>query len=86
MTTTRTIRYTPADVAMFRKLQRGADVFGYGEAMRLRELQRQGSDAFEITPRMGQYDGAEQLPYFGAILTNAGRELLKRRGGQRRKP
>ena len=53
----------------------GADVYGYGEAMICRQLQR--ADLVRIVKaKNAPKDGAEKQPYFGAKLTAAGRKLL----------
>jgi hypothetical protein len=64
----------------------GADVYSYSIALRLREVQRTHPDLIDIGPAMGApQNGAERQPYFGAILTAAGRmaiaRLARARGG-----
>ena len=51
-------------------VQDGADVFGYGIAEKLRECEREGF--VEICDAVGNYPGASQQPYFGAVLTEKG--------------
>ncbi len=62
----------------------GATIWGYREAQLLREIQKQDRELFsvinvsnleEITGQ--KFNGAEQMPYFGAILTDKGGELMK---------
>lgn len=45
----------------------GADITGYSLAKRLREIERFSPDYIKICEVQGDYDGAGQLPYFGAI-------------------
>jgi hypothetical protein len=56
----------------------GGDVWGYGEARCLREIERRFPGLVTITKAMqAPSDGAKQQPYFGAILTNAGRKAIE---------
>ncbi|MBD1379164.1 hypothetical protein [Metabacillus arenae] len=61
----------------------GATIYGYVDAKRLREVQKFDSELIEIIGLKDleeitgeEYNGAEQLPYFGAILTGKGKEVL----------
>ena len=51
----------------------GADVWGYEDARLLRELQQDHPEMIRIgEPRMYDGGGTDQMPYFGAILTDTG--------------
>lgn len=64
----------------------GATIWGYREAKLLREIQQVDTELVkilnlsEVEEITGEhFDGAKQLPYFGAVLTDKGREFLKGR-------
>jgi hypothetical protein len=50
----------------------GADVFDYGTAKTLREVEREHPELLHITKPAGHYPGAGRTPYFGAILSPLG--------------
>ena len=54
----------------------GADVIAHHVAGLLRSVQKKAPKLITITSVMGVYDGAGRLPYFGAILTPAGKALV----------
>ena len=54
----------------------GGDVFSRGTAVLLRGLEQEG--LVEICDAQGDYDGKLCLPYFGAIITAKGKEVLAR--------
>lgn len=61
----------------------GATIWGYSEAKILREVQQFNDKLIhilnikELEKVVGyEFDGAKQMPYFGAILTGAGRKFL----------
>lgn len=55
----------------------GADVYDYYTAKLLREVEKGKPALIEITkPMMYKGDGTDRMPYFGAILTNKGRETI----------
>lgn len=54
----------------------GADVIAQHLAGLLRSVQKKAPALIRITPVMGEYDGAGRRPYFGAILTKAGRVIV----------
>ena len=61
-----------------RKVKNGADVWAPDIARLLREVQKTDPDLIDITkPMMFKGSGAEQMPYFGAILTKEGCRVLK---------
>jgi hypothetical protein len=70
------------DLDLLFDLRNGADIGGYAEAKRLRELQADAeySGLFEITKAMGNYTVIDKHPYFGAILTPQGRAFLRKNG------
>lgn len=62
----------PEHLKAMRQIRDGADVFAYGIAGTLREVERLWPELITITEPMGKYSGVGQLPYFGAILTPKG--------------
>lgn len=54
----------------------GADVFSHETASILRALKRDHPDWLVICKAQGEYGPHQQHPYFGAILTDAGRAFL----------
>ena len=64
--------------AVMRQIANGGDVWGYGEARCLREVERRWPSLITITKAMNApKDGAAQQPYYGAILTDAGRKAIQ---------
>lgn len=64
-------------IEAMRAVANGADVWAYGTAVDLREVQRAAPELITIgRAMMAPADGAKQQPYFGAILTDAGREFV----------
>ena len=56
-------------------VRNGADVFSLLAAKLLRDCEKDGLVA--ITPAMGEYgDGTKREPYFGAVITGKGKEVL----------
>jgi len=55
----------------------GGDVFSRGTAVLLRGLEQEG--LVEICAAQGDYDGKLCLPYFGAIITAKGKEVLAKK-------
>lgn len=72
------MKLTKKQKEAMRLVKNGADVIGLDIAMELRALQKRHPELISITKRMGKYKASQQLPYFGAILTDAGRRV---RGG-----
>ena len=60
------------------QVRNGADVFSLETARLLREVTDYDGFAVRIVEPMGEYDGASLQPYFGAILSKDGENLLKR--------
>ena len=54
----------------------GADVSSPFIARELRTVEKNYPKLIHITKPMGDYDGRGHVPYFGAILTNEGREAI----------
>lgn len=62
----------------------GATIFSYSLAMRLREVERFDSELIDIIHNLDEleaisgevFPAEKKLPYFGAILTNKGKEFL----------
>lgn len=62
----------------------GATIWGYYEAMKLREVQNFNQELITIVGIADleriiglEFDGAKRMPYFGAILTRKGKEFLE---------
>lgn len=70
------IKLTLEEKEAMRLVSDGADVIAHHLAGLLRSVQKKAPALITITPVMGEYDGAGRLPYFGAILTPAGRAIV----------
>lgn len=68
---------TAEEIAELRGVVNGADVWGYGNAKRLRSIQKKAPDLIDIVPAMNRPPGHERQPYFGCIATAAGRQFLR---------
>jgi hypothetical protein len=78
------MKLTKKHLDAMRKVKNGADVWDHMIAKALREVQKIDPTLIDITkPMMFQGTGAEQMPYFGAILTHLGREALRYTGKKR---
>lgn len=61
-------------------VKNGADVYCYGLAGTLRGLQKTHGELISITPAVDPPDDVKaKQPYFGAILTAAGKAAIKKR-------
>lgn len=76
---------TKEHIDELKSVEDGATIYGYINAKLLREVQRfnnkliQILDIAELEKILNkEFDGAKQLPYFGAILTNKGKTFVKR--------
>jgi len=73
---------------VMRTIENGATVWGYVEASAIRELQKTHPTWVTIIANMKElerilgvkFDGAKRPPYFGAILTDEGKEALAKAG------
>lgn len=64
-------------VEALESVKNGADVYAYGLAVKLREIEREQPELIDICPpKAPPEDGAEQQPYFGCICTRAGQVYL----------
>ena len=54
----------------------GADVSIPAIARELRAVEKKHPELIHIVKPMGDYDGRGHVPYFGAILTDAGRNAV----------
>ena len=62
----------------------GADVYNYGIAIDLRQVQQSHPELITITkPQAYEGDGTDQMPYFGAILTELGRQCVATAFGEK---
>lgn len=74
----------PKHLEVMKGIENGATVWSYVDAKLLREIQVYDDkllviidDLEELAQIEGKtYDGAKQLPYFGAILTEKGKQAL----------
>ncbi len=70
---------TFAHVDAMKKIgSRGADVFDYGIACLLREVQKEKPELIDIGPTPNDYPGEQRQPYFGAMLTAKGSRYVSR--------
>lgn len=68
---------TGEELAAMALIKGGADVYSYTLAKTLRGVEQRHPDLIDIgKPMQYQGDGTDQVPYFGAILTAAGRDAL----------
>lgn len=66
------------DLAVLRSIRDGADIYSRALAKHLRSLHEAFPELIEITePMMYDGDGTDQVPYFGAILTQAGKNVVE---------
>lgn len=61
---------------VMQSVSQGADVWGYLEASTLRSIKRRFPEYVQIVQAMEKPSGEKRQPYFGAILTVAGRKAL----------
>jgi len=71
------VTLTVEEIAELRGVVKGADVWGYANAGRLRSIQKKAPDLLDIVPAMDKPPGHMQQPYFGCIATAAGRKYLR---------
>lgn len=64
------------EIAELAAVAQGADVWGYGNAKRLRSVQKKAPHLISICKAMEKPPGHMRQPYFGAIATEAGRDFL----------
>ena len=77
---------------VMKAVRNGATIWGLREAKLIREVQRYDPELVEIIKLQEleeiegvEYDGAGRVPYFGAILTEKGKEFL-REGNKHARP
>lgn len=58
----------------------GADIWGYANAVNLREVQKKAPHLIYIGPAQQEVPGHMRQPYFGAIATDSGRDWLANLG------
>lgn len=74
-------KLTESQIKTMAAVSEGADVYGYGSATDLRAVQRECPDLITITkPQAYEGDGTDRMPYFGAILTDLGRNFINEAG------
>ncbi len=77
------MKLSEAQKEALRAIDGGADVYDYGIAVALREVEKTNPDYLKTTrARMAPKDGAKRQPYFGAILMAKGRRALKEEAGK----
>ena len=67
---------TPKERAALTAIRDGADVFSPTTARTLRTLKRDHPDWLVICDAQGEYGPHERHPYFGAILTDEGKQAV----------
>lgn len=58
------------------QIRNGADIGSHVLAAQLRALKKDHPNLLTITPVLNDYDPMESRPFFGAILTAAGKEAI----------
>ena len=71
------MKLTKKQKEVMKLVKNGADISNYGIAFELRAVQKDYPSLIRITKRMYEYDVLEKLPYFGAILTDDGKRVIK---------
>jgi hypothetical protein len=79
------IQLTEDEITELRGVAKGADIWGYANASRLRSIQKKAPELIDIVPAMDKSPGHMQRPYFGCIATAAGREYLRTVSRRKRK-
>jgi len=69
---------TQEQVEVLKSIDGGADIFAHGAATLLRGLERTHPGLLRIVEAQGKYCAIGPTPYFGAILTAAGRRACRR--------
>ena len=73
-------KLTKRHMVAMRRVRDGGDVWCPTLAKLLREVQQINPRLIYVgKPRARKYTGVEQMPYFGAILTDRGRAAVSRR-------
>jgi hypothetical protein len=67
------MKFTKSHKKSMRAVANGADVLSPIIARDLRDVQKAHPEFIEITRPMGRYTVKQHHPYFGAILTSAGK-------------
>lgn len=62
-------------IELLQRICEGVDVWGYNEAQQARQLEKLGF--VQIVEPMAKPPGCARQPYFGVVLTDTGRALLK---------
>lgn len=69
---------TTDEMSALRSVEGGADVYSMDLAMRLREIEKKAPELLTICePQAYEGDGTDQMPYFGCIVTAAGKKALR---------
>lgn len=63
------------EINALKAVESGADIISRSLAITLRKLEKEG--LVKIGETIGHYDPTRQLPYFGAIVTSKGKDLLR---------
>ncbi|PLS19415.1 hypothetical protein CVD28_03090 [Bacillus sp. M6-12] len=79
------VSLTKEQVELMEAVNDGATIFGYKDAKLLREVQKQEPTFITIIDNLDElariegkrYKGNEQLPYFGAVITEKGQDFVK---------
>ena len=70
------MKLTKAQKHAMSLIKDGADVSSMAIAHELREIKRKYPNLIRIVKPQGDYDGAGHVTYFGAILTQKGRQVI----------
>lgn len=70
-------RFTPDEAMVLSQIGDGADVWGYGEALVVRRIEREYPGVVRIVRAKVKPPGHMQQPYFGAKLTKLGKRALQ---------
>ena len=72
-------KHTKELIDALKAVKNGADVYDYKLAKTLRKVEREFPELVSIgQPQMYSGDGTDKVPYFGAICTKKGKELIKK--------
>ena len=72
------------EISLTDALENGCTVWGYSDAQKIRKLKAQYPNWVQIIDKVEdmesiigtKFNGTEQMPYFGAILTDEGRKHI----------
>jgi len=68
------VNLTEDHLGVLRQLEHGGDIWGYKEAVLLRQCEADG--LVKVCEPMADIPGNQRQPYFGCILTKKGKAIL----------